>query len=938
MISAHVASILKHAIYEKESISYSTIPHNRYEQIMASPVAPSESLVIIDGSYFLYRAFYGLRPLTAPDGTSVGALFGFCRMLKKIVETRKPTHLCIAWDSPTPTQRTAVYNAYKAHRQETPSELNHQRMRIQELVAAMHIAQYSADGYEADDILYTLCRRYRGQIGEIILVTADKDMAQLVDDRTFMYDAFTETLMGPAGVIAKFGIPPDRMHLYLALLGDTSDNIPGVRGIGPKAARTLATAYATMDDLYGAIATITPASVKKRLEDDRENAQISYQLIELKEVPLPLAPADLPFNPTQWQLARPLFQRWGFVSLLKEIPVSPQEQPRTEPFAQQYGYTFLLVQTADALTAVCDAIRSAQRCAIDTETTGGSVVDTTIVGISIATEVGHAWYIPLNHSSAEPQLPINEVIAQLKPVLEDPRLEIICHNGQYDRLVMASIGITLQVSFDTLIAAGLTTTNEHERINLKSLSERILQQKMYSFKEIMGAGTYATFAEVPVDRALDYAAADAHQTLQLAPYLTQRLAQENETTLFKTIEMPLMPILARMTQRGIPVDREELLRSGTAINDELQAVEATIRTMAGAAADGINLNAPRQIETLLFEHLKLPPLKKTASGGYSTDAEVLEVLAREYPIAQLLISYRTLFKIKSTYIDTLPTYSNRTTGRIHASFSQTATATGRLSCSEPNLQNIPVDRYSGHSIRQAFKAPPGMLLISADYSQIELRVLAFLSGDTTLIRAFLHNEDIHATTAAKLYGVAVDAVTHEQRQRGKRINFSILYGLTPYGLSRELMIPLKEAKEAIDTYFQHYPQVALWMDSVIARAKEQGYVTTQWGRRRYVPGIYEKNKNLYDLACRVAVNTVAQGTAAEIMKLGMIALEKQYTQTGNGAEMLLQIHDELIIAAPAADAEQIAQETKSILERVVSWPVPLLVTTRIGLDWDAVTK
>lgn len=903
---------------------------------MRSTTQAIRSLVIIDGSYFLYRAFYGLRPLTAPDGTPVGALFGFCRMIKKIIDTLRPDHLCIAWDSATMTHRKELYSNYKAQRQETPFEISHQRTLIQEFAQTIGIAQYSADGYEADDILYSISTDLQAHFDRIILVTADKDMAQMVNDTIVMYDAFTETFMGHQEVITKFGVPPERLRLYLALIGDSSDNIPGVSGIGPKAAQKLCATYATLDALYDDIHTIMPESVRKKLITGREQAVLSYALVQLKPVPFKVSAEQTAFDSHQWLLGRAFFHQWGFQSLLKELP--PTQQTLTTSFAQEYGYTFALVQTVEELDRICSIIRAAGRCAVDTETTGGSVIDAQLVGISLCAHHGTAWYIPIGHRTDAPQIEWSALVSVLKPLLEDRSLTIICHNAQYDRIILEKIGIYMHVSFDTLIAAGLTTTSETERINLKALSTRVLNETMCSFKEVMATGHYTNFADVPLTVALDYAAADAHQTAQLEPILKAQLEQEQELTLFNSIEMPLIPLLAEMTQRGIPVDKEELRTSGHAIEKALQEVEDAIRTTAGPAAATINLNAPRQIEKLLFEELKLTPVKKTASGSYSTDSEVLEELAREHLIAQLLLTYRGLFKIKTTYIDTLPTFINQQTGRIHASFSQTATATGRLACSEPNLQNIPVDRYSGHSIRQAFKAPEGMQFISADYSQIELRVLAFLSQDATLVSAFLKDEDIHATTAAKIYQVPLDAVTHEQRQRGKRINFSILYGLTPYGLSRELAIPLKEAKIAIEAYFEHYPQVALWMNTVIESTKQTGYVTTHWGRRRYLPGIHEKNKNLYDLACRIAVNTVAQGTAAEIMKLGMIALDAHYKKTASGAEIMLQIHDELIIAAPSAVASAIAEQSKIILEQVVAWPIPLKVTTRIGSDWDAITK
>lgn len=588
---------------------------------------------------------------------------------------------------------------------------------------------------------------------------------------------------------------------------------------------------------------------------------------------------------------------------------------------------------------VVAAITAAGICAIDTETTGTQPGVDELIGISCAVAVGSAWYIPFGHKTDEPQLSKEVVIAALKPLMENSEIKKIMHHASFDKAVLWFAGIDVQgIVCDTMLAAKLLA-KDWQSVSLKALSEDFLDEQMLSYQEVVKNNGYKNFSYVPLDLATSYAAADAHQTLQLYYVLYQQLEKEGLLPLFETIEQPLQQVLLDMEQRGIYLDKQELESLGKLVHAELIAIEDAIITQVGPSFAGINLNSPKQVEQLLFERLKLTPQKKSAKGSYSTDNQVLQALAKEHPVPGMIAKYRELAKLKSTYIDALPTYIHPKTTRVHTHFSQTAVATGRLSSSDPNLQNIPADAHGyGIQVRAAFKTGADELFVSADYSQVELRVMAYLSQDASLIRAFEQNIDIHTQTASKLFDVELEQVTHEQRQIGKRINFSVLYGLTPYGLSKDLGLSFKDAKRYIDTYFEQYSGVKVWMDTVIESAKQHGYVTTLYGRRRYVPAIYESNHALYQEAVRVAVNTVVQGTAADIMKLGMIRLQKRLKQENIPAHIILQIHDELLLSAHSQYVADVARITQEALEQVVAWNVPLQVTVRSGLTWKDVTK
>jgi DNA polymerase I len=909
-----------------------------------------KTVYLIDGSSFLYRAYYGLRPMHTPQGAPVQAVFGFCRMIKKLIDTFTPEYCALVWDSKGKTTRHEVYEEYKATRQAPPSDLFEQKELITEFADAIGLKQVSKTGIEADDLMFSLAKEARERGETVVFVTSDKDMGQALDAHTFIYDTFKDIFLDVPGFEEKMGFPVEKLPFYFALVGDTSDNIPGVRGIGEKGATELVTQFASLEDLYENLDKVSKPRMRNALEENKKNAFLSRDLFLLQYHASKLSKDDLAFNVDDWQKARKLFEDLNFKSLLKDMG---EAKILGKPLHELYA--FKTVSTQKDLDELCAALKKSKIFALDTEGKDLKPMQGTMVGMSFCVEEGTAYYVPFGHAAAQGQLSIlvqeparmegqltrEQVFAALKPILEDGKQHKVLQHAKFDMHVLYHEGITLNgVIFDTMIAAYLLSKDD-QRVGLKDLSLSYFGERMLSFDEVVKANKYKDFSQVPLRLATDYAAADAHQTLKLYHVLSKLLESEKDVSQqFYNLEMPMLQALFEMETKGIILDPAVLKELDVKVSHRLIEIEDEIIQAAGEEHAGINLNSPRQIEALLFEHLKLPTQKKSAKGtSYSTDYEVLLALSDMHIVPALIVQHRELSKLKSTYIDALPTYVNPVTKRIHTSFRQTGVATGRLASSDPNLQNIPADASGfGIEVRGAFIPEPGHVFLSADYSQIELRVLAYFSKDPTLVQAFLKGSDIHAETASLLFDVALDTVTQEQRQIGKRINFSILYGLTPYGLSKDLGIPFKDAKIYIDKYFAQYPGVSAWMESVIEETKKHGYVETLWGRRRYIPAIYEKNRTLYEEARRVAINTKAQGTAAEIMKLGMLALDAKFAEKNLKSYMLLQIHDELLISVPESEREIVEPMVKKALESVVDWEIPLVVTTRFGANWKDVTK
>ncbi|MGC2310052.1 MAG: DNA polymerase I [Candidatus Babeliaceae bacterium] len=899
------------------------------------------TIILIDGSSFLYRAYYGLTPMHSAKGVAVQAVFGFCRMIKKIMNTFKPHYMALVWDSKGKTVRHELYENYKSTRQAPPSDLFLQKELIQQFADLISLKQIEHPGIEADDLMFSLAQDLRKQGYNILLITSDKDMGQMVEGDIIIFDPFKDSFIDAKKLEEKYGFPISKLVFYFALIGDSSDNIPGVRGIGPKGATDLVKQFDSLTDLYNNIEKVPKERTRHLLLESRDDAFLSEKLFKLHYYPQSLVGQDFIFDENKWPQARPLFEELNFKSLLKDLPLpttAVTEIASTEREFVHGRYHFITVVMHEQLQEIVELFKTHKVCALDTETDSLRALESNLLGISVCFQASTAYYIPYGHHNTQ-QLTKAEVLTALKPFLEDATIQKYFHHAKYDQKVLYRAGIEVKgITFDTLIAASLVTP-DWQRIGLKALSDFYFHEPMLSYEEVVKARGYKNFAEVPLKLATDYAAGDAHQTWQLVPVLKKELKEHDQTKLYYEIELPLIQVLYAMEKEGIILDVSVLKKLDEHVSRDLINLRKQIIDLVGEQWRDINLNSSKQLEELLFVYLHLAPVKKTIQKtGYSTDQEVLKELAKTHPVPSLVVKYRELAKLKNTYIDSLPEYINPETGRIHTTFRQTAVATGRLASFDPNLQNIPTSSPTDIYVRAAFKAPAGSVFLSADYSQIELRVLAYFSQDETLIKAFKENKDIHALTATVLFDVPLDQVTHEQRKVAKRINFSILYGLTPYGLSKDLDIPLSMARIYIDKYMAQFPGITKWMDQVIEETNQFGYVTTYWGRRRYISGIYEKNKSLYEAARRIAINTKAQGTAAELMKKGMIDLYAQLQQQNLHTKLVLQIHDELLLAVPENEIERVQKLVAQTLEHVVQWNIPLVITTRIGHDWHEVTK
>ncbi|KKP35353.1 MAG: polymerase I protein [candidate division TM6 bacterium GW2011_GWF2_32_72] len=911
-----------------------------------------KTVFLIDGSSFLYRAYYGMRPIHTTSGKPVQAVYSFCRMIKKLAQKFDPMYMALVWDSKGKTTRHEVFPEYKATRQAPPSDLFEQKEKIVEFANLIGLKQVAKQGIEADDLMFSIAKDLSKEGLNVVLITSDKDMGQaLTSEKIYLYDSFKDLILDKKSFTEKIGFDVTKLPFYFALLGDTSDNIPGVHGIGQKGALELVTQFDSLEDLYENLDEVSKPRTRKALEDNEKNAFLSRDLFLLQYLNLEISKTLLKFDFGSWSSARPLFEELEFKSLLADMKpeVSDQElqdfgqasifaaEKKTEAMASKYN--FICVTTKIGLDDLCNKISQAKEVAIDTETTGVMPLQDKFVGISLCMEEGCSYYIPVGHETADFQLSKDVVFAELKKVFEKYSIKKIFHHAKFDKEVLKNAGWDIgEFHFDTLIAAKLIV-KDWQRVGLKYLSEFYFNEPMLNFEDVVKDNKYKDFSYVPLDLATQYAAADAHQTFRLKKILEKKLKEEGVEKLYYECEHPIVDVLCNMEMAGIFVAKDELENLGKKVDHDLSKLKKEILGLIGSSNQDINLNSPKQIEDLLFNQLGLPVQKKSGKKtGYSTDQEVLEVLAKLHPVPGLILSYRELYKLKSTYIEALPEFINPFTKKIHTNYNQVAVATGRLSSTSPNLQNVPADGGYGSEIREAFKAGVGDVFISADYSQIELRVLAYLSQDKRLLSAFEKGLDIHAMTAAGLFDEKFEDVTHAQRQVGKRINFSILYGLTPYGLSKDLKISLSDAKEFIEKYFAQYPGVSEWMEKTIEETKKHGYVKTWLGRKRDIPGIYENNKNLYELAKRIAINTRAQGSAAEVMKIGMINLEKKFAEINLGAKIILQIHDELVISVPKKYVEDVQKITQDILQNVTDWNVPLEVCLRSGKTWKDISK
>ncbi len=901
-------------------------------------------LYVLDGYSLVFRSYFAFirNPLRNPKGENSSALFGFVRTLATMFESRDIQRFLVALDSKEPTFRHQEYPEYKATREATPAELKAQIPKILDFLEKARIPQFSAAGFEADDIIATLARRCRDEERKCYIISGDKDLMQLVDDYVHVLrpdgsGSFAE--MDAAAVEEKYGVPPKQIRDMLALLGDTVDNVPGVKGIGEKTASKLLGEYGDLDGIYKALENISSKSWRAKLEEGRDSAMLSRRLVTLRfDVETPAHIDDYDLAAMDYGSAAPLLIEEGMHRLVEELigkaGADEVRESHTDDTVHGVGDVEVFrgkgnyhsVTTKKDLDAWVKKVQKAGTFAFDCETDSLDSVGAHPVGVSVATEEGEACYIPIKLEDGK-VLPQEEIKEALRRILEDPKLRMIAQNGKYDIKVMAQWGIDVKnFAFDTMIAAWLLDTTANS-FGMDALAERRFGYRTIHFDEVVTKGK--TFDAVPLAEATDYAAEDADITLRLAHLLEPELEQRGLNNLFDNLEMPLVPVLARMELEGIGLDTKVLADFSEELEDELAQVQE--QTFAEVGHE-FNMGSTKQLQEVLFEERKLTPIKKTKTG-YSTDTSVLQELAREDTVPALVLRHRLLAKLKSTYVDALPKLVHSDSRRLHTNFQQTGTATGRLSSVDPNLQNIPIRDEEGRRIRTAFVARQGHRFVSADYSQIELVVLAHLSGDQALCEAFRTGEDVHRATAVKLFGVEANEVTPEQRRIAKTINFGVMYGMSAFRLSNELGISRADAAEFIQNYFALYSGIRGFIDKTVADAEKSGYVRTILGRERPVPTITSKNRTEKAGAERIAVNTPIQGSAADIVKRAMLRLDKRLRDEGSGAKLLLQVHDELIVECPADEVASVRTIMEEEMTAAVELDVPLRVSVEDGVAW-----
>jgi len=895
-------------------------------------------IVLVDGSSYIYRAFHALPPLTNSRGEATGAVKGVISMLRRLCKDYPDSPVAVVFDAKGKTFRDEMFPEYKAHRPPMPDELREQIEPIHSIVKAMGLPFICVDGVEADDVIGTLARQASEKGRAVVISTGDKDMAQLVDLNITLVNTMTDTVMDEAGVEEKFGIPPELIIDYLALTGDKVDNIPGVPGVGEKTALALLQGLGGIDRIYGDLDKVADLQFRGaktlagKLEAEREKAYMSRALATIKtDVDLPQAPEQLHNGEQDREALVEWFTRLEFRAWLEEMLDAGGAAEPAPSVAVDYD----IVTDQAALDGWLEQLQRAELFAFDTETTSLDYMAARVVGVSFAVEPGRAAYVPLGHDypGAPDQLDRDAVLAQLKPLLEDEARAKVGQNLKYDASVLANHEVVLRgIRFDTMLESYVldSTATRHD---MDSLALKYLGQKTIHFEDIAGKGSkQLTFNQIRLEEAGPYAAEDADITLRLHQALWPRLQQEQGLcTVYRDIEVPLVPVLSRIERRGALLSRELLEAQSGELGKRLRELEEGAYELAGQP---FNLGSPKQLGEILFDKLELPVIKKTPKGSPSTAEDVLAELALDYPLPKLLLEYRSLSKLKSTYTDKLPEMIKPETGRVHTSYHQAVTATGRLSSSDPNLQNIPIRTEEGRRIRQAFIAPPGYRIVAADYSQIELRIMAHLSGDAGLLKAFNEGQDVHRATASEVFEVSLDAVSAEQRRKAKAINFGLIYGMSSFGLAKQLHLGRNEAQQYIDRYFERYPGVQRYMDRTRALAREQGYVETLFGRRLYLPEINARNKMRVQAAERTAINAPMQGTAADIIKRAMLAVDSWIEGGGVDARMIMQVHDELVFEVASEEVEPVSREICRLMSGAAELSIPLLVEAGVGDNWD----
>jgi DNA polymerase I len=919
-------------------------------------------LVLIDGSSYLYRAFFALPPLSTAAGQPTGAIHGVLSMLLKFLREYSPKHIGVVFDAPGRTFRDDLYAEYKAQRQPMPDDLRSQIEPLYQVVEALGLPLLRIAGVEADDVIGTLACRAAAQGQSVVVSTMDKDMAQFVSDKITLINTMSNSVLDRAGVKSKFDVFPEQIVDYLALVGDSSDNIPGVDKVGPKTAAKWLNQYGSLDGLLAHVNEIE-GKVGENLRNALDTVALSRQLATIRtDLEVPLDESGLTQRAPDLARLRELYRRLELRTLLTQleashpdaasaaaaaapagagtapiVAVSDQLQasdPQAAALAQlprQYD----TILEWDALNRWIERLSTAELFAFDTETSSLDYMRTEIVGVSFCVEPGHSAYVPLRHNypGVPDQLDCKRVLDALRPVLEDPARAKLGQHLKFDMHVLAEEGIRLQGQrFDSMLESYVlnSTATNH---NLDSLSERYLGISTIRFEDVAGKGAkQLSFGEVSIDKAAEYSAEDADITMRLHRVLRSKLEQTPSLLrLYDEIEQPLVPVLFRMEHHGVLIDQNMLKVQSGEIAVRLREVEAQAHREAGAP---FNLESPKQLQQILFEKLQLPVLRKTPSGTPSTAEDVLEELADAHALPKMILEYRGLAKLRSTYTDKLPEQINPDTGRVHTSYHQAVAATGRLSSMDPNLQNIPIRSPEGRRIRQAFIAAPGHQLLAADYSQIELRIMAHLSGDEGLLRAFAEDRDIHQATAAEVFGIAADQVSGDQRRSAKAINFGLIYGMSAFGLARQLGVARSAAQSYVELYFARYPGVRRYMDSTREQARRDGYVETVFGRRLYLPDIRSRNRALQQYAERSAINAPMQGTAADIIKRAMISVDEWCQRANVPARLIMQVHDELVLEVRADFLEQAGREVASRMSDAAQLSVPLKVDVGSGMNWD----
>ena len=915
----------------------------------------SNRLILVDGSSYLFRAYHALPALTNSKGLNTGAAKGVIGMIRKLVSDYAGDQVVVVFDAKGPTFRNDMYAEYKANRPPMPDELREQIEPIHQAIRAMGLPLICIGGVEADDVIGTLSVQAAAQKREVVISTGDKDMAQLVNDHVTLINTMNNTTMDHNGVVEKFGVPPDLIIDLLALMGDKVDNIPGVAGVGEKTATALLQHLGGIDAIFNQLEAVPDLPIRgakslaTKLADAKEDAELSYELATIKtDCDLGLGEGDLDSNPPDQEALIGLFRELEFKTWLDAL-LQGTDGAASTGSGEDVGDDALAAEPARAsdavdVTTVLDQavldewlakLQGATLFAFDTETTSLNYMVAEVVGVSFAVEAGAAAYVPLAHDypGAPDQLNRGAVLEALKPLLEDEQVAKVGQHLKYDANVLANHGITLRGIHDDTMLESYVLDAAGSRHDLDTLALKYLGQRTIHFEDIAGKGAkQLTFNQVPIEQAAPYAAEDAEVTLRLHQLLSEKLDQEPAlATLYRDLEIPLVSVLSRIERNGALVCRDTLAAHSQELGERILALESQAHELAGGP---FNLGSPKQLGEILFNQLELPVLRKTPKGAPSTAEDVLAELALDYPLPAVLMEYRGLSKLKSTYTDKLPEMIDPRTGRVHTSYHQAVTATGRLSSSDPNLQNIPIRTEEGRRIRQAFIAAPGHQIVAADYSQIELRIMAHLSQDAGLLTAFAEGLDVHSATAAEVFGVGIDAVSGDQRRKAKAINFGLIYGMSAFGLGKQLGIGRNEAQEYIDLYFARYPGVADYMARTRELAHEAGYVETLRGRRLYLPEINARNRQRQQAAERTAINAPMQGTAADIIKMAMLAVDAWLTDSKINARLIMQVHDELVFEVESGAVEELSETVSQLMSGVGVLDVPLLVEAGTGDNWD----